>query len=251
MIAVEDKRYLVVGASTGIGREVAEMLSARGARVCAVARRPERLEGLDAVPIAGDVSSQPDCRRMVGTAVEELGGLDGLVYCVGMSVLGPLADATLEDWHRVFDTNVFGASFVVAEAAPHLLASGGRAVLLSSKATRRPFPDLSLYVTSKLALDGLIRCLPVEFPGLEVCRVVVGNTAGTDFHSEWDPEALAAALDKWVEADLMSDMGLMHPRQVASAVVFALAGPVFVDEVAVIERPVDDGTFDRTAFEGR
>lgn len=177
MLDLEDKRVLVIGASSGIGRAIAEAASGRGARVVASARRAERLQELDAAAVVADVRSQSDCHRIVDETIATLGGLDGLVYCVGMSMLKPLSDASMDDWRHVFEANVFGAALVMARAAPHLLESGGRAVLISSKAVRDPFPDLSLYTTSKFALDGLIRCLPTEYPGLLVTRLVVGNTA--------------------------------------------------------------------------
>lgn len=233
---------LVVGASSGIGRAVASMAAERGARVAAVARRADRLTELDAVPIPGDVSDDAGARRVVEGAVDALGGLDGLVYAVGMSMLRPLAEASMDDWRQVFDANVFGAAVVTATAAPHLVESGGRAVLLSSKAVRDPFPDLTLYTTSKIALDGLIGCLPREFPGLLVSRVVVGNTAETEFAMSWDPDALDAAVARWAELGVLGTGGLMHPDQVAAAVLFALAGPAHVDDLAVIDSADDDGS---------
>lgn len=242
MLQLDGKRILVVGASSGIGRTVAELAAAGGARVAASARRAEKLADLDARAIPGDVRDEDDCHRIVDTAVAELGGLDGLVYGVGMSMLKPLADATMDDWRTVFESNVFGASLVLSRAAPHLIAAGGRAVVLSSKAVRDPFPDLSLYTTSKIALDGLVRCLPREFPGLLVSRVVIGNTIGTEFASSWDAAALEAASNRWVESGVLGTGGLMHPEQVASSVLFALAGPAFVDDIAVIDSPADDGS---------
>jgi NAD(P)-dependent dehydrogenase (short-subunit alcohol dehydrogenase family) len=237
------QRILVVGASSGIGRAIAVDGAAAGASVAVSARRADMLGGIDAVAVPGDVRREQDCRRIVESAVGELGGLDALVYAVGSSVLRPMAAASQEDWRDVLETNVVGAAMVAAAAAPHLLASDGRAVFLSSKATRRPFPSLSLYTTSKFALDGLIACLPIEFPGLRVSRVVVGNTGGTDFSSSWDPVALGEAVDRWAAAGLMSDMGVMHPREVAEAVLFVLGAPGHVDDVAVLERPTDDGTY--------
>ena len=230
-------RLLVVGASTGIGRSVVELAAASGARVAAAARREELLAELDAVPIVGDVRDEGDCQRIIDEAVASLGGLDGLVFSVGMSVLTPLGDATLDDWHHVFDANVFGAALITTAAAPHLIASHGRAVILSSKATRQPFPDLSLYTTSKIALDGLIACLRVEYPELHLCRLVVGNTTGTDFSTSWDGDRLEAAVEKWTAAGLLNDIALLEPAEVAEVVLFALGAPGLVDELAVVDPP--------------
>mgnify|MGYP005820065621 CR=1 FL=1 len=118
--------------------------------------------------------------------------------------------------------------------------------MLSSKATRAPYAMLSLYTTSKFALDGLLRCLPREFPGLQVSRVVVGNTIGTDFSSGWDPEVLGAAVERWEADGLLDDMGLLEVSQVAAAVLFALGSSAFIDEIAVMDtRPQGEDLADQ------
>ena len=110
-----------------------------------------------------------------------------------------------------------------------------RAVALSSKAVRRPFPDLSLYTTSKIALDGLLRCLPLEFPGLRVTRVLVGNTAGTEFASSWDAQALAAAVERWASSGVLGSATTIDPEDVATTILHVLASPALVDEVSVLD----------------
>jgi NAD(P)-dependent dehydrogenase (short-subunit alcohol dehydrogenase family) len=234
------RRILVVGASSGIGAAIARLAGARGARVAVSARRLDRLDELAAglpggVAIGGDVRDEVDVRRVIDQAVAAFGGLDAVVYATGVSPLLPMSEATQDDWRAVFDTNVIGAALVGAAAAPHLLASRGRLVILSSKAVRRPFPDLALYSTSKVALDGLIRCLPLEFPGLLVTRVVVGNTAGTDFASSWTSTALDAAVGRWIASGVLGSTATMEPEDVAATVLHVLESNVHIDDVSVIE----------------
>ncbi|MCH7788631.1 MAG: SDR family oxidoreductase [Acidobacteria bacterium] len=240
-VDLSDKRILVVGASSGIGRTVAQMAVDSGAAVVGSARRADLLETLDAHSVVADVTLDGDPQRIVDVAVGHLSGLDAVVYCVGVSPLLTMADATAEDWSRVFAANVTGAAMVMSSAAPHLLASNGRAIALSSKSVRRPFPDLSLYSTSKIALDGLLRCLPVEFPGLLVTRVVVGNTAGTDFAGHWDSDRMEEALVKWVDSGVLGG-GMMHADQVAEAVLVAVGSAGHLDDIAVIDTVGDDGS---------
>ena len=104
MLDLHGTRILVVGASTGIGRAVAEMAASHGARVAASARRAALLEELDAVAVPGDVRVEADCRRIVDEAVTALGGLDGLVYAVGMSMLFTLAGPAFIDDIAVIDS---------------------------------------------------------------------------------------------------------------------------------------------------
>lgn len=235
-------RILVVGASSGVGAATARMAAEAGARVAIGARRAQTLREMASGPVPmvavpGDVRDEGSARAMVEQAAAELGGLDAVVYAVGVSPLIPLAQASAADWHDVLASNLIGAAIVSAAAAPHLLASGGRLVLLSSKSVRRPFPDLTLYATSKLALDGLIRCLPGEFPGLRVTRVLVGNTEGTDFTASWDAAALGAALDRWEAAGVLGDgaVATMAPEHVAASILHVLTSPAHVDDIAVLD----------------
>lgn len=239
---MEGKRILVVGASSGVGAATARLAAQQGARVVISARRAEKLAGVAAaspamVAVTGDVRDEASARAIVDEACSVLGGLDAVVYAVGVSPLLPMADATAEDWRDVLASNLIGAAIVSAEAAPHLLASNGRLVLLSSKSVRRPFPDLTLYATSKIALDGLIRCLPGEFPGLRVTRVLVGNTEGTDFTAAWDGDALGAALGRWEAAGVLGDgdIATMAPEDVAASICHVITSPAHIDDIAVLD----------------
>ena len=239
---MEGKRILVVGASSGVGAATARMADQQGARVAISARRVEMLAELVAgssamVAVPGDVRDEVSARAIVDDASSALGGLDAVVYTVGVSPLLPMAEATAEDWHTVLASNLVGAAIVSAAAAPHLLASDGRLLLLSSKSVRRPFPDLALYATSKIALDGLVRCLPGEFPGLRVSRVVVGNTEGTDFATSWDGDAFGAALARWEAAGVLGDgaTATMVPEDVATTICHVITSPAHIDDIAVLD----------------
>lgn len=235
-------RILVVGASSGIGAAVARRGAEQHARVAAAARRGDALAALAAPhdqmhPIELDVRDQGSVRAGVQAAVAALGGLDAVVYAAGTSPLVPMTDATAEDWRDVLETNVVGCAHVAMAAAPHLLDTEGRLVVLSSKAVRQPFADLGLYSTSKVALDGLLRCLPVEVPGLRVSRVVVGNTHDTDFAVSWDPERFGASLERWATQGVLGSTHTMAPDDVADAILMVVASPVHIDDIAVLEHP--------------
>lgn len=242
-IELAGQRVLVVGASSGIGAAIARRASAGGARVAVSARRADRLDALVAVlpgalALPADVTDEPAIRAAVATAAATFGGLDAVIYAAAVSPLLPMGQATQADWHTVLDTNLVGAALVAAAAAPHLVTARGRLVILSSKSVRQPFADLGLYGTSKAALDGLVRCLPVEFPGLRVTRVVVGNTHSTDFASSWDPAALTASIERWSAAGVLGSTHALHPDDVADAIIHVLTSAAHIDDVAVLDHPV-------------
>ena len=211
-------RTVVVGASSGLGRCIGTGLAATGATVALLARRLDRLEaaaaeaGREAVAIACDVTDPVSCSAAVARAVEVMGGIDGLVYTPAIGPLRRLAETDAETWRRVFDTNVIGASLITAAALPHLGASSGTAVYLSSVSAGHtpPWPGLGAYAVSKAALDKLVEAWRVEHPTIGFTRLTVGDCAGgpgdatTGFASDWDPELTAELMPLWVERGYMT-----------------------------------------------
>lgn len=241
-IELAGQRVLVVGASSGIGASIARMAAVADARVAITARRADRLEKLTAdhpsmVALPADVTDEAAIRGAVASASSALGGLDAVIFAAAISPLLPMADATKAHWRDILDTNLIGGALLSAAAAPHLIESTGRLVLLSSKSVRQPFADLGLYATSKAALDGLARCLPVEFPGLRVTRVVIGNTHSTGFADTWDADALTSAMERWIEAGTLGSTHTMHPDEVAAAVLQVLTAEAHIAELTVLDGP--------------
>jgi len=161
------------------------------------------------------------------------------VYASGMSPLVMLERASDEAWRRVLDVNLVGASQITAAALPHLRASGGRAVYVSSYSVRQSLPGLGLYRVSKVALDALIECWRMEHPDVDFTRVVVGNTAGTEFAHEWGGEAIAGAMNVWVSRNLFPAATMMPLPVLAEAILSVLAVRGYVDDIAIMPRTRD------------
>ena len=239
------RRVLVIGGSSGVGREVGLAASRAGARVAFAARRRELLDGAvaeagnGALAVECDVTA-PDCARAVDEAASALGGIDALVYATGMSPLVMLEQASAEAWRNVLDVNLVGASQITAAALPHLRKCEGRAVYVSSYSVRQSLPGLGLYRVSKVALDALIECWRMEHPDVDFTRVVVGNTSGTEFANAWGGEAMAER-----------DEGLGEPQPVpvghddeplsvlAEAILSVIAVRGYVDDIAIMPRTRD------------
>jgi NAD(P)-dependent dehydrogenase (short-subunit alcohol dehydrogenase family) len=212
-------RIVVVGASSGLGRCIGIGLTQRGARTALLARRKERLEGSakeagpDSIAIACDVTNTESTRSAIAEAVDWLGGIDALVYTPAIGPLEALVDIDAETWRRVFDTNVIGAAIVTAAAIPHLSATNGIAVYLTSVSASLtpPWPGLGAYAVSKAALDKLVEAWRAEHPTIGFTRLIVGECAGgegdstTGFANTWDPDRAAHFLPQWVERKYMAD----------------------------------------------
>lgn len=211
-------RAVVVGASSGLGRCIGTGLAQRGVQVALLARRRERLEraaleaGSGALAIVCDVTDADSCRAAISAAASELGGIDALVYTPAIGSLARLVDIDADTWRRAFDTNVIGAAMVTAAAIPHLSATGGRAVYLSSVSASLtpPWPGLGAYVVSKAALDKLVEAWRAEHPTIGFTRLVVGDCGGgtgesqTGFAEGWDPALAAELVPMWLQRGLMS-----------------------------------------------
>lgn len=232
--ALSGRRVLVVGASSGIGRAVGITACHAGARVALAARRLDLCQeaaaelGLDAVALGCDVRDPASCEAVVAGAVEALGGLDAIVYAVGVSPLVRLADAGPDTWHTVVDSNLIGAGLICRAALPHLRTSKGRAVFLSSSSVGRPYPALSIYAASKAALEEMIRGWRAENPDLCFSCVVVGPTIGTQLASSWNTDRAAEMFSLWAKHGYDTGSLLMQPQDIAATVVGVLTSPVYV-----------------------
>ena len=229
MGVLTDKRILVVGASSGVGRAVGVAAATGGARVAFAARRADRVEeaaaeaGNGAIGLACDVTDAAACATLVATVTSAFGGLDALVYAAGISPLMPLAQAGSDEWDRVVRTNLIGPGLVCAAALPHLKESGGRAVFLSSSSVGRPYPGLSMYAASKAALEEQIRGWRAENPDLCFSCVVVGPTLGTEFADAWDPQIAGEMLQFWQEQGYdAGGAAMLSVEQMASVVIDVL-----------------------------
>jgi NAD(P)-dependent dehydrogenase (short-subunit alcohol dehydrogenase family) len=220
--------------------------------VALLARRADLLAGAaaesgdGAVVVECDVTEEPSCQDAIAAAVTALGGIDALVYAPGIGPLARLADTDADTWRRVFDTNVTGAAVLTRAAIPHLTASSGVAVFLSSVSASLtpPWPGLGAYAVSKAALDKLVEAWRAEHPGVGFTRLVVGDCAGgagdaqTQFATAWDPELAMELLSTWSSRGYLS--GALIDVEELVGVVDAVAragGSLSIPSITVAPRP--------------
>jgi NAD(P)-dependent dehydrogenase (short-subunit alcohol dehydrogenase family) len=185
---------LVTGASSGIGRHLAELLAAAGAKVALAARRVDRLAetareieaaGGESLPIACDVTRSDGVATAVAKAETELGPLTILVNNAGVVVSKPLFEHTEADWDYVLDTNLKGAWLAAREFAHHLvgLKRPGRIINISSVLGFRTIGRVPAYCTAKAGLTHLTHVLAMELAryGILVNALAPGYVE-TDFN---------------------------------------------------------------------
>jgi NAD(P)-dependent dehydrogenase (short-subunit alcohol dehydrogenase family) len=185
---------LVTGASSGIGRHLAELLAAAGAKVALAARRVDRLSeaareieaaGGESLPIACDVTRSDSVVAAVAKAEAELGPLTMLVNNAGVVISKPLFEHTEADWDYVVDTNLKGAWLVAREFAHHLvgLKRPGRIINISSVLGLRTIGRVPAYCAAKAGLTHLTHVLAMELAryGILVNALAPGYVE-TDFN---------------------------------------------------------------------
>lgn len=217
--ALQGCRVLITGASSGIGRCLAEQLARDGARVAVTARSQERLAGLatqtartgEVLAIAGDVTHEADRRRMLDITVAKLGGLDVLVNNAGIASWAHFADSSEEILRQIMEVNFFAPAELIRLAIPHLVEGHEPAVVnVASMCGRRGMPAWSEYSASKFALCGLTEALRGELArfDIDVLLIVPGLTRSDfskhmlkcegrmkiDFTRGMPPEKVAASI---------------------------------------------------------
>src|SRR3954454_16905158 len=177
-------RVLITGASSGVGRAEARLISAEGARLALIERSGDALRalvaehGLDAVVLECDLGDREATERAVQEAVLQLGGLDVVVSNAGVAVFGHALEVHPDDFDRTMDVTFRGAVSLIREALPHLRESRGTIVATGSLMAKLPLPTWSAYAASKHALRGFLNSLRIEEveqgSGVRVCMVHPG-----------------------------------------------------------------------------
>jgi len=171
---LKDMVVAITGASAGIGRELAQQLDARGAKLALCARRLDRLEELNRdlgnrhFLMRVDVASPTDCGMFILHTLEHFGRIDTLVANAGYGQYRQTHEMSGEDVRKMFATNVFGTTDLIHVAVPHMLKQQprdgvrGQVMIVSSAAARRGVPYLGPYAATKAAQLSIAEAMRVE-----------------------------------------------------------------------------------------
>lgn len=155
-IELENKVTLVTGVSSGIGREIAQLLAERGARVFGTVRDPKSarpIPGVEIIPM--DVLEDVSVSAAVQGIVQKAGPIQILVNNAGYALTGALEETSVAEARQQFETNFFGVLRVTNAVLPRMRQAGyGRIVNISSVVGFIPAPYMGIYAASKHALEG-------------------------------------------------------------------------------------------------
>ncbi len=220
------KTMLVTGASSGIGRAVAEAALDQGWRVALFARRAEPLEeiaqGRDALVVPGDVTSLSDVEAAVGTAAETWGRLDVLFNNAGVfTPQGLIDEIDLDHWAQSVAVNLTGMFHAARAAFAQMRRQepqGGRIINNGSISAHSPREGSVCYTATKHAVTGLTKSLSLDGRPFDIAagQIDIGNAR----------TPMVAALDERRQADGLPTMASMDVADAAAAVLHMAGLPL-------------------------
>lgn len=223
---LKNKTTLVTGVSSGIGREIAQLLAERGARVFGTVRNPRSATSIRGVELVSmDVTDDASVSAAVQSIEQNAGPVQLLVNNAGYSATGALEETSIEEAKEQFETNFFGVLRVTNAVLPRMRQDGyGRIVNISSALGFLPAPYWGMYAASKHALEGYTETLDHEVRRFGV-RAVLIEPAYTKTKINGNAKSARVALEVYAaERKRMTELAERevergdHPRLVAEAV---------------------------------
>ena len=223
-LGLSGKACLVTGSTGGIGLETARLLVDEGARVVTNGRGDAPGIG-ETLHVRADLSEPDAPATVVEAAVQALGGLDVLVNNVGFAVQARFEDVPDEDWDSMWQLNVMSYVRAIRAALPHLRASRGTIVNVSSTAGKRPSVGMPHYSVSKAAVLSLSRLVADTYAGDGIrCNAVTPGPTATE---AWLGEGGLADQQGGDRDEVLAKVGagrplgrLAEPEEIAAVIAF-------------------------------
>ena len=178
---LKDKVCIVTGATSGMGKAIAEGLSSEGAKLVLSGRNQESGKALEdsldnSVFVPGDVTDPSYNKRLVDSAMETFGKLDILSLNAGILGIGNVENLSIDLWRKTIDTNLSSIFYLCKYALPHLQKElQGNILINASIAAFKSFPNHPAYCASKAASVALMKQMAVDYaPKIRVNAICPG-----------------------------------------------------------------------------
>jgi short-subunit dehydrogenase len=181
-----NKVAIITGASSGIGKALAEKYASEGWDLVIAARRLERLQelqktltGVEVLVVKTDVTEEADCKYLIDSAVKKFERIDLLINNAGISMRASIEDVEMDVLRRMMDVNYWGTVYCTKFALPYLVQRKGSLVGVISVGGYIGLPGRTGYSASKFAVRGFLDTIRVEYlkTGLHVLVAAPGFTA--------------------------------------------------------------------------
>jgi len=225
---LKNKVCIVTGATSGMGKAIAEKFSSEGAKLILSGRDLDRGSALasklqDAIFLPGDVSEPEYNHSLVAAAISNFGKLDIVSLNAGILGLGSVVDLSIENWKKTMDINLSSIFYLSKYAIPYLQKSNGNILINASIAAFKSFPNHPAYCASKAASVALMKQMAVEYgPHVRVNALCPGPV---DTPLLWDSAKAFKNPEKAVEeakkATLLNRLG--SPEDIAKLAMFLVS----------------------------
>ncbi|MBD2100994.1 oxidoreductase [Leptolyngbya sp. FACHB-261] len=189
MASNNTKVWLITGSSSGFGRSLTEAVLEKGDRVIATARKPEQLDDLaqqypdTAKAIRLDVTDRQEVESAIHTAINTFGRIDVLVNNAGYGLLGSIEEASEAEARTQFETNLFGALWMIQAVLPVMREqSSGHILNISSVGGFTGYAGFGIYNGTKFALEGISEALALEVAPFNI-RITIVEPGS--FRTDW------------------------------------------------------------------
>jgi len=217
---IENKRVIITGGASGIGKATAFGLAKKGAKLILASRDIDKLNQLQeelklafpdmpyALTIKCDVTSEADIKNLINTTLSELGGIDILINNAGIGVYGETLRTKYENLHHTMAVNYFGAANCIFEVLPHMIKThNGTIVNICSVAAIYGIPYMCAYCSSKAALASLGQTLRSELigKGIHIINIYPGYTQTEFFTHEILIGGARRSIGPYTQADFVAN----------------------------------------------
>lgn len=252
-----NKIALITGATSGIGRAVADIFAENKYNLIVTGRRSERLQelkaalerqhGIGVLALCFDVRNNDEVVRNIESLPVEWRNIDVLVNNAGLAVgLNHIQDGVLDDWERMIDTNIKGLLYVTRAVSPLMIArNSGHIVNICSIAGKEVYENGNVYCATKHAVDALSKAMRIDMLGhnIKVTNICPGavETEFSIVRFKGDTQR-AAGTYKGIEP--------LTGRDIAECIYFAVSLPEHVcinDMMIMPTAQADSRTFNRKA----
>ena len=242
---IQNKVIAITGASSGIGKATAELLTNQGAKVVLGARRTDRLKtivediehnGGQATYMEVDVTRREALIKFTALSVERFGRLDVMINNAGISQLYKMEELDIEGWEQMIDVNLKGTLYGIAAALPIFKEQGsGHLINVISTAGISIVPTMGVYAGTKNAVRTISEALRQESQGRWRVTGISPGYVATEFASNIKNEEVRNTIQQ--NADQMA----IPAETVARAIVYAIEQPDNVDVGDIVIRPSVQG----------
>ncbi len=224
---LEGKTALIIGASRGIGRKIAELFALSGANVIIVARDEAELMELEykintmgfsgVLAIKADALIESEMRSVAERAAGKFGSIDFLIHTAGAGILKPFADLTLNDLNEMLDANLRTAFNAFQAVLPFMQnQKSGRVVAFPGILGKAPMMQASAYCAAKYALSGMVKCLAQEYKRFGI-RFTLMHLGGVD-SDFWNDIKMKVQRDKMLTVESAAEAAFFAATQTGEGV---------------------------------